>query len=183
MIPLVGCKEIIDKHYSTVSESASNLWIRTLFFAIPAIISLALISFGVLLTQTSTSALMTGFAIFSGLLFNVILLLYMIVERTGGKPADDETTTDKDRKNLLMHLYANSIYALLIASFILVLLILLIVLDIWSNLKIWDWYFLLCILSAVIYFGVGHFIMNLLMIFKRLFVLLFGEFDSNSSST
>lgn len=176
MIPLVGCKVIVEKHFSTLSKDASRFWILILFFLIPAIFSYIFIGYGILLTQTSTNALMTGFAIFSGLLFNVILLLYMIVDR-----ASTETTTDsgKKRKNLLEHLYANSIYALLMACFILILLMFLIVLDIWSNLMIWNWYFLLCILSFAIYFGVGHFAMNLLMIFKRLFVLLFGEFNKD----
>jgi hypothetical protein len=169
MASLIGIKIIIDKHFETLNdENANHKEIFFIFALLPLIIALVFIYFHKFLTNDSINALITAFSIFTGLLLNVILILFTIVT----KPDQSvETTTTKNRKRLLEHLYANSIYALLISTLILVLLIIAIIWNVENTCL------LLIILSSVVYFGLTHFILTLFMVFKRLFILLFTQFD------
>lgn len=162
MIPLVGFGEIIKKHFETLKEDANWFWRIGLFLGVPLIASGILVYSHKFLSLNSSNALITAFSIFSGLLLNVILIIFAIVDRT---IIPDNQGSKKAK--LLHHLYANSIYALLISVIILLVLIITVVLDNWTNC------FFILISSGIVYFGVTHFIMTLFMIFRRLYVLLF----------
>jgi hypothetical protein len=162
MIPLVGVGVIIKKHFETLKEDANWLWQIGLFLVVPILVTVILLLLNKGLTNNSANALITAFSIFTGLLLNVILIIFAIVDRSI-KPESEGSK----KARLLHHLYANSIYALLISVLILIVLIITVILDDWQNC------FLIFISSAIVYIGVTHFVMTLLMIFKRLYVLLF----------
>jgi len=163
MIPLIGIGVIIQKHFETLQEDAKWFWQFGLFFFIPFVVTVFFLLFlNKGLTSDSTNALITAFSIFTGLLLNVILIIFAIVDRS----VRPESQGSKKSK-LLHHLYANSIYALLISVLILIVLLITVILNDWKNSA------LILISSAIVYFGVSHFIMTLLMIFRRLYVLLF----------
>jgi len=158
-IPLINVDIIIVKHFETLLEDSSKFCFYLYFVIIPLASAIFLLLLQKTLAADSANTLITAFSIFTGLLLNVILIIFAIVDRREVK--------DADRKTLFEHLYANSIYALLFSTLLLLFLILLVVLNDWKNLTV------VVFFSFIIYFGVVHFIMTLLMIFKRLFVLVF----------
>lgn len=160
MIPLINIDDIIRKHFQTLKEDA-NLFYRLLYFLIiPLLIAGVFLYFHKLLTENIVNALITAFSIFVGLLLNIILIIFAIVNNSNGK-------LPSLKLRLLEHLYANSIYTLLLSTILVIILIVLLVLNEWTSCL------LIFIFSFVVYFGITHFIMTLLMIFKRLYVLLF----------
>jgi hypothetical protein len=160
MIPLINVDDIIRKHFQTLKEDA-NLFYRVLYFLIiPLIVAGAFLYFHKYLDESIITSLITAFSIFIGLLLNIILVIFAIVNGSTGK-----LSTLKSR--LLEHLYANSIYTLLLSTILIIILLLMLILNDWTICL------LVIVFSFVVYFGVTHFIMTLLMIFKRLYVLLF----------
>lgn len=158
-IPLINVDIIIVKHFETLLEDSSKFCFYLYFVIIPLFSAILLLLLQKTLAADSANTLITAFSIFTGLLLNVILIIFAIVDR--------RKVEDADRKASFEHLYANSIYALLFSTLLLLFLILLVVLNDWNNIP------LVIFFSFIIYFGVVHFIMTLLMIFKRLFVLVF----------
>jgi hypothetical protein len=159
-IPLINVDLIIVKHFQTLIEDSSSFCFYLYFLIIPLITAIILIYLNKPMTDGSANTLITAFSIFTGLLLNVILIIFSIVDRRQERKNTDKWITFE-------HLYANTIYALLLSTILLLFLILLVVLNDWKN------SFLIIFFSFIIYFCVVHFVMTLLMIFKRLFVLLF----------
>lgn len=166
MFTLIDVSFIIKEHYRTLQRDAKLLSIIVIFIVIPIVVVYTFSKVDKLLTQSSVNALIMAFAIFTGLLLNVIFILFDIVDKV-----DRNTTQANNRRLLLEHLYANTLYALLISAIILTFLIITAITEIWQN------YTILLILSSVVYFGVAHFMMTLLMIFKRLSILLFSQLE------
>ena len=159
MIPLIGFGGIIRKHFDTLYEDANIIYRFVYFLIIPLVIAGVLLFYQKYLNSSSVNALITAFSIFTGLLLNIILIIFAIVGRI--------PQLDSKKERLLKHLYANSMYALLISTFLLIILIMTIILEEWM------FYLLILITSFFVYFGIVHFFMTLLMILRRLFVLLF----------
>ena len=166
MFSLVDIRLIIKKHYETLCHDAKLRFVIIIFLLIPLITSIVLVKNDKLLTQNSVNALITAFAIFTAFLLNVIFILFSIVDKIKG-----EAIQIRKRKLLLEHLYANSLYALLVSTIILTFLIGIVITEIWYD------FTLLSIFSYFIYFSIAHFLMTFLMIFKRLFILLFGQLE------
>lgn len=166
MFTLIDVSFIIKEHYKTLQRDAKLPSIIIIFIVIPIVVAYTFFKVDKLLTQSSVNALIMAFAIFTGLLLNVIFILFDIVDKV-----DRNTTQANNRRLLLEHLYANTLYALLISAIILTFLIITAITEIWKN------YTILLILSSVVYFGVAHFMMTLLMIFKRLSILLFSQLE------
>jgi len=166
MFTLIDVSFIIKKHYDTLLRDAKLRFIIFLFIVIPLVASIFFIKNDKLLTQDSVNALITAFAIFTGLLLNVIFILFDIVGKVKGN-----TTHANNRRLLLEHLYANTLYALLVSAITLIFLIITTITEIWQNNSI------LLILSSIVYFGGAHFMMTLLMIFNRLSILLFSQLE------
>jgi len=161
-IPLINVDLIIVKHFDTLLEDSSKFCFWCYFLVIPLVTAIVLLALQKPMTYESSNTLITAFSIFTGLLLNVILIIFAIVDRRQEK-------NNSDKWVVFEHLYANTIFALLLSTFLLLFLILLVILNDWKN------SFLIFFFSFIIYFGVTHFVMTLLMIFKRLFVLLFAE--------
>ncbi len=166
MFTLIDVRFIVKKHYGTLRHDTKLRFIILIFIVIPIVVSILFTTINKLLTQNSVNALITAFAIFTGLLLNVIFILFDIV----GK-AEGNVTQANNRRLLLEHLYANSLYALLVSTITLIFLIIIAITEIWQN------HPFLLILSSIVYFGVTHFMMTLLMIFKRLSILLFSQLE------
>lgn len=163
MIPLINIDDIIRKHFETLREDA-NLFYRLLYFVfIPLFVAGLFIYLNKCLNENSANSLITAFSIFTGLLLNIILIIFAIVNNANMSNSKFSSLKLK----LLGHLYANSIYALLLST---ILLIILIIMVIFGD---WNWMLWVKTLSFIIYFGISHFVITLLMIFKRLYVLLF----------
>jgi len=165
---LVDIREIIKKHYGTLMEDAKLRFIILIFLIIPLLTSGYFIWNEKLLTQNAVNTLITAFAIFTGLLLNVIFILFDIADKSWRSNAK----IDEKRRKLLKHLYANSLYSLFISIIILILLVVTVISELW-NAKL----SLLLTISILLYFLIFHFLTTLLMILKRLFVLLFEHLE------
>lgn len=167
MFALINVSCIFKKHFDTLKQDAKFNFILLIFVLIPTVLSLLLIWINKLLTETTVNTLITAFSIFTGLLLNVIFIIFDIA----GKLVKD-TSYPQKKKLLIEHLYANSLYALLISTIVLIILILATIIEIWKGSNL-----VLIIFSLVVYFSVGHFLMTLIMIIKRLFILLFTQLE------
>lgn len=167
MFTLIDVSFIIKKHYETLRLDTKLRFIILIFIVIPIVVSILFTTIDKPLTQNSVNALITAFAIFTGLLLNVIFILFDIVGKVEGN-----TTQANNRRLLLEHLYANTLYALLVSAITLMFLIITAITEIWQN------HIILLILSSIVYFSVTHFMMILLMIFKRLSILLFSQLET-----
>ncbi len=184
MFTLININSIIHKHYKTLNEDSKWLVVILIFLLIPLVISGVPIHFNKMLTSNSINSLITAYSIFTALLLNVIFIIYDIVKDNPRKKlhSDDISGNIKNNniKSLIEHLYANSLYALLISIIILVLLFCLSIVEIWdiTNCDISKFSFNpLKWVSYLTYLLVAHFMMNLIMITKRLSVLLFNNFE------
>lgn|GEM_PF-1015452 len=178
MFSLINILGIIEEHYETLKSDAKLRFIILIFFLIPLLVAFLLIITNKPLTQNSVNALITAYSIFTALLLNVIFIIYDIMGKL--KITDKDTTDDiaeyaknRNQKELLEHLYSNSVYSLLTSIIILTILILEALIEVWRIEG-----YILCIFSGFTYIMVAHFLMNLLMITKRLSSLLSSKLDS-----
>lgn len=151
-----------------------------LFFIFPLIIAFFLTSLEVLLNDVMANALITSFSVFAALLFNLLLLVYDITGKSStssnSKLADDRL---KLKKKILRQLYINISFSILVSVIEIIILILY-----FLKIKTCDfWGFSICIfpqlppvLSFIIYYLTGLFILTMLMILKRIYKLLSTEF-------
>lgn len=149
------------------------------------IIAIALTIKDKTLNQNSVNALITAFAIFTALLLNVIFIIYDIMGKIKTTPEESKDEIQENikedwQKVLLKHLYSNSLYSLVVCIFILMILILIVIIEVWNIKKcaIGNYCFnLSLIFSFITYTMVAHFLMNLLMITKRLAALLSSKLN------
>ncbi len=145
-----------------------------LFFLIPFLISIVLVSFQILLNDGIANILITSFSIFAALLFNLLLLVYDIAGKSNSLSANKESRIS------LQEIYINISFCILISVVSIVILIS-------SFFKIKYCLFLgfnICSLQWVISFAAYYFsilfVLTLLMILKRIYILLANEFGNSS---
>lgn len=178
MFVLIDVRAIISKHYETLKLDSPLRFILLLFVIIPLLVSTFLIYFDKLLTQNSANNLITAYTLFTGFLLSIIFVLFDLEGKL-----NSSINRYQEKKILLHHLYANTLYALLISIITLVMLILIAITEIWTKAAsqglclsqiIPQWRdYLLILVSFIIYFLIFHFIMTLFMILKRLYYLVY----------
>ncbi|MDG3547443.1 hypothetical protein [Methanobacterium formicicum] len=167
MLPLVDVSLILKKNYILIKKDSSSwfFWLVFIFFPLAVAMVLALFK---MLSSDSVNVLVTAFTIFSALLPNIIFIQFDILKKN---------PNNKLKENLAESLYVNSVYALLISIFILALLVIFVCIS--SGTKLIDFSLkdystiLLYSYSVLIYFLVAHFLLNLVMIVRRLYIILF----------
>jgi hypothetical protein len=161
----IDVSDIIRDHFSTLRSdrrSGVSLVDLLLFVGLPALVAGLMSWLGVTLDAGAVSVLITALAIFTGLLFNLLLLAHGLIRR-----AADQSNAAAADKQLLKEIYVNISYSILVALSALVgLLIKIVILNHW----------VVIVLSLVTYFLVGNFLLTLLMVLKRIHVLLRREF-------
>lgn len=159
MFDLIDFSSIIEQHYINLTEDSSRLIIAILFFVIPAIGSLILVSFNFLLNDSVINGLLVAFTIFTAILPNVIVIQVGI-----RKDIKDKKTFSGDAIKVSDHLYTDSVYSLLISVLILAVMILILIIKVTGP-----------ITSLIVYYLIGHFLITFLMVIQRFFILLFPE--------
>ena len=160
MFTLVNVIPAIKEHFVTLKKDSSTFGIIVLFFILPLLISFLFLWQKITASEKILNSLITSFAIFIGLIINLLVLL---IDRKKGK--------ERVKKQLIEHLSYNSIYELVIG--LIVLFISIIFLAIQEKTNSYFTY----TLSFILYFLMFNFIMTLLMIAKRFFVLFKNNFD------
>ena len=178
MFDKINIKNIIKDHFSTlVNERTGNKSVIDyfVFIGIPILISSLLVFVFDDLKQFAT-ILITSLSIFTGLLFNLILLTYDLIKRNEAEPIqvdvenERKTKLDDDKKvkgKILKQIFTNISYSILIAIFSIISLLLL---------YIWDHHLYKLIIVFLVYFFVVNFFLTLLMVLKRTHRLLSSEF-------
>jgi uncharacterized Tic20 family protein len=179
MFTKINVLRIVSDHWLTLHAADSeriSLWDLLLFCGVPGIVvwlfwgKTALDSSG-----TFHTVALTSLSLFAGLLFNLLVLLYGLIEKTPRKTGiEDPTVAEKHakvRNDLLREVYYNVSYAVLISVVaILSLVLIMIVPCACAN--------VVQCLSSFLFFILAHFVLTLLMILKRIHALLACAFNS-----
>jgi hypothetical protein len=162
----INIREIISDHldtlrtYETRKRSIPDL---LLFFVAPLVVSVALVRIRPWLTSDLAGVLATSLSVFAALLFNLILLIYDVIDR-----ADASDASRGQKGEFLRQIYSNVSFCILVC--IMTLLALLV-----DFLHLADCGWFRATITVVIYYLVGVFILTLFMVLKRIHILLRRE--------
>ena len=169
MLDKINPKNIILDHISTLknyrTQKTSFGDIFT-FFILPLIIGVFLLFFiKIEISDGVINILITSLSIFAALLFNLLLLVYEIVNGNGNKT--------KIKSKALKEIYSNISFSIFSSILAVILLLLYSIIYTYVNGKqIFIW-----IINFLIYYLTITFLLTLFMILKRIHVLLSKEFD------
>jgi len=170
MFSKVNIVKIVKHHISTLKNYRTNKYSVgdfILFFGIPLFIAVIFVYFNISLTHNLTSLLITSLSIFAALLFNLLLLIYDIVQKTKNR------NTLKIR--FLKEVYSNISFCILIAILAVVILIFISIFNNRNDLFIYRIFNL--IFNFMAYYLITLFLLTLFMILKRIHVLLYKEVE------
>jgi hypothetical protein len=178
---------IIKDHIKTLKNNRTNqIYFPdiVLFFVVPAIIAAVMFFYlGVALNDSLVNALITSFSIFSALLFNLLLLVYDIAGKIAVQipvtnPQAQQISEITQRREILCEIYVNVSFAILISTFIVVILLTYFLKPsncnlIGLNVCGFQW-----LLALTTYYLSIQFLLTLFMILKRIYRLLAKAFES-----
>lgn len=159
----IDIRDIVLDHYRTLvnaNTGAASPWDYTFFLALPIALAWLFCHLGLELTREAVTALINAFAIFAGLLLNLLMLM------RGPSRAPVGDGKGALRTKVLEQLYANLAYEILLTLLVLVLLL-------WMAIQesARDW----VIARGVVFFLVSHFLLTLFMVLKRVHRLMSDE--------
>jgi len=177
MLDKINIKKIIKNHFATFQDERTggkDVIDYIIFIYSPLLISILSALFFHNIGKFS-NVLITSLSIFTGLLFNLLLLTYDLIKRNENEKnnlAEKELKTKQDddlkiKGRLLNQIFNNISYSILIAIFALLILFLSLI---WNNC------YYQIVLSFIIYFLVINFFLTMLMVLKRTHNLLSTEF-------
>lgn len=181
MIEKINIFRIVKDHINTLKDYETGTyyaWDFVIFFIIPLIISIILISYHVTIDRDMANALITSLSIFAALLFNLLLLIYDITRKDAKR---DVVKNTKVKTDLLKQIFCNISFSILVSVFAISIL-LLIFLNMSVNICILERNISITdtqinrILSIAVYYLISSFILTLFMVLKRVHVLLKDEF-------
>jgi len=158
MLSKIDLTKIVKDHLSTLKhhgekrKSKSDIF---LFYGTPIILLSIVLFKNFTFTEEQINILITVFSIFTGLLLNLLLLIYDIVLKI---------SSPKLKEQFLKEIYSNISYTILLA---IVIIILLFISCVNSNF----------ILSSLAVALILQFVLTLLMILKRVHILLSKEIN------
>jgi hypothetical protein len=164
---------IIRRHFETLRDYSTKKSVVSdflLFLGVPACIAATGFYFHWSLAVEALAAVIASFAIFAGLLFNLLILIYTL--------SNDEQpkALARVRTDLMRELHDNIAYSVLVSIFIVSFaLIATVVLKHGDAPSVPPW--IQFILTAIINFLVGNFFLTLLMILKRIHTVLRNKID------
>tara|TARA_R110001592_G_scaffold121046_3_gene326065 strand:+ start:3851 stop:4387 length:537 start_codon:yes stop_codon:yes gene_type:complete len=164
----VNVSKIIKNHLGTLvnaNTKKASFGDYFVFLILPLIIASTLIYFNVLMGGDIVNIIITGLAIFVGLLFNVIVLLFTIIPK------------DIIKERLKVNILEEVIYN---CSFTILLSILCIILCVFTKLTN---PVVIYVVNFISYYFFTLFLFTLLMILKRLQSLLTNEFEELKNSS
>lgn len=161
----IDVTDIVRDHVETLVDGNSGRTSRSdlvLFILIPAVVAGMLAFARIELSPNAANVMITALAIFTGLLFNLLLLAHSIIRH----PEDGRSAARTERR-LLREIYINIAFAILVALAAIVLLVMW-MLNVGTAIN--------AILAIVTYALLVNFLMTLLMVLKRIHVMLSCEF-------
>ena len=171
-IDKINVSKIIKNHVSTLRNVDSVSLSRydcVLFFGVPFLLSILATIFNIKLNKDLIGVLINVFAIFAGLLFNLLVLIYDVISK---QPSVNNSSSKyiKNKFILLKEIYYNVSFGIFLSLFVVIALAASII-----SLDKLNTFF------SFIIFGLSTlFILTLLMILKRIHNLLSFEIDQQS---
>jgi hypothetical protein len=174
---------IVIRHFSTLrnvgSDKLSISDIST-FYIFPLFVSIIFIYFSIDLSKDLVNIIVTAGSIFTGLLLNLLILVYDQKSKLGKIDSDkSDWKIIQTRHNILRETYFNIAYSTIL-SLLLVFISILQIIFFSSKIgipifDIVNFDISMCIISPVIIFIGMNLVLTLLMIIKRIFMLLTTE--------
>lgn len=159
MFNKVNINNIIKDHLSTLKNDNTGKPDKEdilLFFLMPLLLSSVLVYLDIFLSDKAINIVITALAIFVGLLFNVIVLIFDLVSKNSKRPA---------KIRLLREILANISFSVLLCIIIIALTLLTFI----------DIYWIMLLAHLLAYFLILIFMINLFMILKRMYNLFAEE--------
>lgn len=170
--------EIVTQHFGTLRNAAKNKCSVTdiaFFYGIPAIVAVFLLYLGYHLNDNIIGVLLAAFSILTGFLFNLLVFLVNMVEKTyevsQGKYDSNKLSKHEVKKVLLKETYYNISYCVLMGLVLTAVLVVGLVECRWVNVP----------MSFLVYYIITHFMLTLLMVLKRFNSLLSNEIKRSTS--
>ncbi|MBB5041944.1 hypothetical protein [Shinella fusca] len=161
MTSKIDLRAIVQDHFATFKDEATGKF-SALDFAVmvgfPIAVAVGSAVAGFHIPDGHVGTLISAFAIFGGLLFNVLVLIYSF--------SSGEEEPDPVREELVQQSFANISFAVM--SSLLAVMLLVVLLFVGGIGQI--------IIEAVIYFVGLNFLLTMLMVLKRMHILLRGKF-------
>ena len=171
MLNKINVLPIIKDHLNTLRDNRTQKVSITdlfMFFAVPAVAAAALVWRDFSVDSDVRNVIGLSMAVFVGLLFNVLLVIYDVVSRR-----DTQDLASVRRREFLKEVYANLAFSILIAVGSLLLLV---ATAFTSTLAT-------RVLSGIIFYLAGMFVLTLLMVLKRLHGLFTDQFSRPSTGS
>jgi len=175
MFSKINVLQIVSDHWGTLHAAYTkkiSRWDILLFCGVPLIP--VWVFWGTTANDqqgTFWNAALAALAIFAGLLLNLLVLLYGLIERpVSSSESEDPVAAQENahiRNTLLCEVIYNVSYAVLTSIIAILLLILLMIV---GQVKMER------VLSSLLYFILTHFVLTMFMILKRIYALLSYEF-------
>jgi len=169
MFEKMNISRIIFDHISTLKDYGSGkykLGDIIIYIGLPIIVSILLIYFNFILNSNMVGILITAMAIFAGLFFNLLVLVYDVTLKSNKTKEDPNGI----KSSLLRETYANISFSIFISLIMLILLISFYLFD--ENRG-----YVMCI-SFLVYLLFSVFILTTFMVLKRIHILLSKEFNA-----
>jgi hypothetical protein len=169
LIGKIDFRAVVRDHYATLVDENSGKVSGpdfVLFYLVPIAVASTLIAFHLILGKSMGNVLITALAVFAGLLFNLLLLIFDIAN----KPRTEEQRLTDLKIRYLKEIYSNIAYSILIS--LLTITVVLVHL-LFFTLRIESASYLT---AFAIYALSGNFVLTLLMVLKRIHILLATEF-------
>lgn len=167
----IDVRTIVTGHLSTLRDYGTqrrSVFDIVLFFGVPAVVAGIGLWNTVQIHVAAVNGILTAFAIFVGLLFNLLMMVLMFLQTTQGNPADKFLQV---RKQLLREITANLSFSILIS-------VALVGVAIFSLIGIAkDGDVIGPIQTCLLVAGSVNFVLNLLMVLRRMYALILNEFD------
>lgn len=163
MTSKIDLRAIFIDHFATFRDEATSrnsIADYTVMVGVPALIAISAAAASFHIPDSHVGTLISAFAIFGGLLFNVLVLIYSF--------SAHDRPDDQLRKRLVEQSFANISFAVMSSLIAVMLLVLLLFVSGLAQ----------TLVEALIYFVGLNFLLTMLMVLKRMHILLRGKFNS-----
>lgn len=167
----INVSKIVSDHLKTLRDRDSGKKYSNedlaYFFGLPFLFSVILLGFKVRLNDTGVAILLSAFSILTGLLLNLLVLIFNLIDGHGNRDAekatDNATVLDASlRLDLVEETFSNISYSIFLGIVLSALTLLGLSSNVWISI----------VSSALVFFGGMNLALTLMMILKRIHALL-----------
>lgn len=170
---------IISDHFRTLKEHGSTsmgIGDAFIFFLVPIILAGIGLWRQINFKAETVNVIVTAFSVFAALLFNLLMLIYGLVQRK------DDSSESRLRAAFLKEIYSNISFTVFVSLLIIVVAIVAMTFSTPERLPTGTGPTAVGLLYTVILvFLMSHFLLTLLMVLKRVHILLSKEFSGSSA--